>query len=166
MNAKVLNWARLAFLVGALFLSIGILVSAMVSERSTLGANEVMLFLAIVGLGLITYRELVRVLRAEAINGGLGDAKSNDSIAQEEAAINDVRNSESGSLIHRLKQRRTLTLVVLLCVLSFPVALVGIPAVLDGRPLSGREILLILFLEIVVVVSSVIAWRRVSRLLR
>lgn len=166
MNTNGRNWARLAFFVGALFLSIGILVSALVSEGRAHGANEVMLLLAIGGLGLITYRELLRVLRAQAINRGLGDAKSNDSVSQERAAINDVRNGETGSLIDRLKRRRTLTLVVLLCVLSFPVALVGIPAVLDGRPLSRREFLLILFLQVVVVVGSVIAWRRVSRLLK
>ena len=165
MNASGRNWARLAFFVGALLLSIGILVSALVSEGSTHGANEVMLLLAIVGLGLITYRELVRVLRAEATNGGLGEAKSNHSFSQEKSGINDARNGESGSMIDRLKRRRTLTLVVLLCVLSFPVALVGIPAVLDGRPLSRRELLLILFLQVAVVVGSVIDWRRVSRLL-
>jgi hypothetical protein len=66
----------------------------------------------------------------------------------------------------RITSALTLTLVVLLCVLFFPVALVGIPAVLDGRPLSGREILLVFLLEIVVVTCSVIALRRVNRLLR
>lgn len=166
MNAKVQNWARLAFFVCVLFSGIGILFFALVSERCTLGANEVMLLIAIVGMGLITYRELVGVLRAEANIGGHGDAKSTDSVSRERATINDVRNGESGSLIDRLKRRRTLALVVLLCVLSFPVALVGIPAVLGGRPLSRRELLLILFLLVTVVVGSVIAWRRASRLLK
>lgn len=166
MHAKILVWARLAFIVCALFLSIGILVAALASERSRFDANEFFLLLAIVGLGLIAYREFASAFRVGANKGGLGDAAPNDGTVQNGAAINDVRSSDSGSLIHRLKQRRALTLIVLLCVLSFPVALVGVPAVLDDRRLSGHEILLIVFLEIVVVACLAIAWRRISRLLK
>lgn len=166
MSAKILSWARLVLLACVLLLNVGILVAALVSERSRFDTNEVILLLAVVGLGFALYREFVRVSCAEADDGELADDESRGDVARKTEAINDARSSGPGSLINRLKKRRALTLVVLLCVLFFPVALVGIPAVLDGRPLSGREILLVFLLEIVVVACSVIALRRVNRLLR